>query len=81
MQKVEAVRLTFDCEVPFTELKPHFRWAPGWVYTAVGLITPSEKRYSGAIFSCRRLRSQEGQANPKPLFNLTITLASPDLKV
>ena len=24
----EAVRLTFDCEVPFTELNPHFRWAP-----------------------------------------------------
>ena len=24
----EAVRLSFDCEVPFTDLKPHFRWAP-----------------------------------------------------
>ena len=24
----EAVQLTFGCEVPFTELKPHFRWAP-----------------------------------------------------
>ncbi len=24
----EAVQLKFGCEVPFTELKPHFRWAP-----------------------------------------------------
>ena len=24
----EAVRLAFNCEVPFTELRPHFRWAP-----------------------------------------------------
>lgn len=24
----ESVQLTFGCEVPFTELRPHFRWAP-----------------------------------------------------
>ena len=24
----ESVQLTFGCEVPFTQLRPHFRWAP-----------------------------------------------------
>ena len=24
----ESVTLKFGCDVPFTELKPHFRWAP-----------------------------------------------------